>query len=117
MAMNRVQFQKGRSMTEFNALYGNEDACRAAVERAHWPHGLSQVPASRMPALRAHGAAATADGGHGGVRAASGESTSAGKELCALRIGAYQLLTSETQSCNALRLTRYLNGGSQGVVK
>jgi transposase-like protein len=40
MAMNRVQFQKGLSMTEFNALYGNEDACRAAVERARWPHGF-----------------------------------------------------------------------------
>jgi hypothetical protein len=53
MAMNRVQFQKGLSMTEFNALYGNEDACHAAVERARWPHGLSQVRASRMPALRA----------------------------------------------------------------
>jgi hypothetical protein len=35
--MNRVQFQKGRSMTEFNALYGNEDACRAAGD-AHAGH-------------------------------------------------------------------------------
>jgi hypothetical protein len=51
--MNRGQFQKGLSMTEFNALYGNEDACREAVERARWPHGLSQVPASQLPALRA----------------------------------------------------------------
>lgn len=41
MAMNRVQFQKGLSMTEFMATYGSEAACREAVERARWPHGFS----------------------------------------------------------------------------
>jgi hypothetical protein len=40
MAMNRVQFQKGLSLTEFTARYGTEAACRAAVERTRWPHGF-----------------------------------------------------------------------------
>jgi len=65
MAMNRVQFQKGLSMTEFAARYGKEAACRAAVERTRWPHGLSQVLASWMAALRAR---RTALGGLGFIR-------------------------------------------------
>jgi transposase-like protein len=39
MAMNRVQFQKGLSMTEFLQLYGTEEACEKAVMQARWPQG------------------------------------------------------------------------------
>lgn len=41
MAMNKVQFQRGLSMTEFAARFGSEAACRSAVEHARWPQGFS----------------------------------------------------------------------------
>jgi len=31
MARNRVQFQKGLSMAEFNTRYGTEETCHAAA--------------------------------------------------------------------------------------
>ncbi len=31
MSKNKVQFQKGMSLTEFQALYGSEERCRAIV--------------------------------------------------------------------------------------
>lgn len=40
MARNRIQFQKGLSEAGFLALYGSEDACRAAVARWRWPQGF-----------------------------------------------------------------------------
>jgi hypothetical protein len=39
MAMNRVQFQMGRSMTEFFERYGSEAQCEAALFAARWPSG------------------------------------------------------------------------------
>jgi ribosomal protein L37AE/L43A len=41
MAMNRVQFQPGLSMTEFLDRYGSEDKCEAALVAARWPQGFA----------------------------------------------------------------------------
>lgn len=41
MATNRVQFQRGLSMTEFFDRYGSEDKCRQALEAARWPRGFA----------------------------------------------------------------------------
>jgi len=41
MATNRVQFQRGLSMTEFFERYGTEDKCRLALEATRWPRGFA----------------------------------------------------------------------------
>jgi transposase-like protein len=40
MARNRIQFQKGLSEARFQALYGDEDKCRALVAAWRWPDGF-----------------------------------------------------------------------------
>lgn len=40
MAMNRVQFQAGMSMSAFFDLYGTELQCEAALIAARWPQGF-----------------------------------------------------------------------------
>ena len=40
MAQNRVQFQKGMSITEFLAAFGDEAKCSAAVVSARWSDGF-----------------------------------------------------------------------------
>lgn len=40
MAMNRVQFQPGMSMSTFFVLYGSEPQCEAALVVARWPQGF-----------------------------------------------------------------------------
>jgi len=40
MAMNRIQFQKGLSLSEFMHNYGTEPQCQAALEKARWPQGF-----------------------------------------------------------------------------
>jgi ribosomal protein L37AE/L43A len=40
MARNGVQFQRGLSMAEFNARYGTEEQCHAALVRMRWPEGF-----------------------------------------------------------------------------
>lgn len=40
MAMNRVQFQRGLSMTEFMRLYGTQQQCEEALEASRWPKGF-----------------------------------------------------------------------------
>ena len=40
MARNRIQFQKGLSFREFNALYSTEEQCEAALEKMRWPDGF-----------------------------------------------------------------------------
>jgi Zn ribbon nucleic-acid-binding protein len=40
MAMNRVQFQRGLSLTEFQAQYGSEALCERAIEKSRWPSGF-----------------------------------------------------------------------------
>lgn len=40
MAMNRVQFQPGLSLTGFLEQYGTEASCARALRRARWPRGF-----------------------------------------------------------------------------
>lgn len=40
MARNPVQFQKGLSLAEFSARYGQEDKCHSALIRMRWPDGF-----------------------------------------------------------------------------
>lgn len=40
MARNPVQFQKGLGLAEFNARYGREDQCHAALIEMRWPDGF-----------------------------------------------------------------------------
>ena len=40
MARNHVQFQKGLSFAEFNARYGTEEQCHAALVAMRWPDGF-----------------------------------------------------------------------------
>lgn len=40
MARNKVQFQKGLSMAEFNRRYGTEELCHAALVKMRWPDGF-----------------------------------------------------------------------------
>jgi hypothetical protein len=40
MAINRVQFQKGLSQTEFPERFGSEAQCAQAMERMRWPEGI-----------------------------------------------------------------------------
>jgi transposase-like protein len=39
MWKNKLQFQKGLSITEFMSLYGTEEQCESAVEQARWIKG------------------------------------------------------------------------------
>lgn len=39
MTMNKIQFQAGLSLDEFNELYGNEEQCELVVEKSRWPDG------------------------------------------------------------------------------
>jgi transposase-like protein len=41
MAMNRIQFQPGLSLSEFLRDYGTESHCAAALEKARWPQGFT----------------------------------------------------------------------------
>lgn len=40
MARNKVQFQQGLSMAEFNRRYGTEERCHAALVEMRWPDGF-----------------------------------------------------------------------------
>src|SRR5271165_519699 len=40
MARNPVQFQKGLSLSDFNARYGREEQCHAALIEMRWPEGF-----------------------------------------------------------------------------
>ncbi|MEX3583300.1 MAG: transposase, partial [Burkholderia sp.] len=39
MPINRLQFQAGLSMKEFQEQYGNEAQCKAALVESRWPDG------------------------------------------------------------------------------
>jgi ISXO2-like transposase domain/Transposase zinc-ribbon domain len=41
MARNKVQFQKGLGMAEFQQLYGTEELCHAALVKLRWPDGFA----------------------------------------------------------------------------
>lgn len=40
MTMNRIQFQRGMSMPEFQRSFGTEARCAAALELSRWPDGF-----------------------------------------------------------------------------
>ena len=40
MARNKVQFQKGMSEAQFEAAYGTEELCHAALVNWRWPEGF-----------------------------------------------------------------------------
>jgi transposase-like protein len=40
MARNKVQFQRGLSLAEFQRLYGSEELCQAALVKMRWPNGF-----------------------------------------------------------------------------
>lgn len=40
MGMNRVQFQKGMSLSEFTSRYGTEEGCERELEAQRWPQGF-----------------------------------------------------------------------------
>ena len=40
MAINRIQFQKGLSLSEFLDNYGEESQCEDALEKARWQKGF-----------------------------------------------------------------------------
>lgn len=40
MAMNRIQFQRGLSLSSFLRDYGTEELCEAVVVAARWPQGV-----------------------------------------------------------------------------
>ena len=48
MAKNKIQFQKGLSLTEFLSQYGTEEQCREALFRMRWPRGF-QCPKCGHP--------------------------------------------------------------------
>jgi len=48
MAMNRIQFQPGRSMPAFFERYGTERQCEQALQAARWPDGF-RCPACGDP--------------------------------------------------------------------
>ena len=39
MSINAIQFQRGLSLPQFQALYGSEAQCERALVAARWPHG------------------------------------------------------------------------------
>jgi transposase-like protein len=40
MARSAIKFQRDLSLSEFQRLYGTEEQCEAASEKARWPHGF-----------------------------------------------------------------------------
>lgn len=40
MAKNKIQFQKGLSLSDFLSQYGSEEQCRASLFRFRWPNGF-----------------------------------------------------------------------------
>ena len=40
MAINKVQFQRGLSMADFMARYGNEEQCEEVLMTSRWPNGV-----------------------------------------------------------------------------
>ena len=40
MAKNKIQFQKGLSLTDFLSQYGTEEQCRKALFSMRWPQGF-----------------------------------------------------------------------------
>ncbi len=41
MSMNRIQFQQGMSLVEFQRCFGTEEQCDQALRAARWPDGFA----------------------------------------------------------------------------
>ena len=48
MGINKIQFKKGLSMSEFYSAYGTEEQCHAALVALRWPQD-SPAPAVAKP--------------------------------------------------------------------
>jgi len=57
MGMNRIQFQRGMSVVDFQRAYGSEAQCEAALTQARWPQGFVCPACGRSHAVsfRLHG--------------------------------------------------------------
>ncbi len=55
MAMNRIQFQKGLSLSAFLEQFGTEAQCEAALEKARWPDGFRCPRCGQAPHYRLSG--------------------------------------------------------------
>lgn len=57
MGMNRIQFQRGMSVVDFQRAYGSEAQCEAALTQARWPQGFVCPACARSHAVsfRLHG--------------------------------------------------------------
>lgn len=57
MAMNKIQFQAGMSVLEFQRAYGSESQCEVALTQARWHQGFvcPACGASRSVSFRLHG--------------------------------------------------------------
>ena len=54
MAMNRIQFQAGLSLTQFLEQYGTEERCEQALELAQWPNGFRRENCASIIGLKVH---------------------------------------------------------------
>ena len=54
MAMNKVQFQPGLSMTEFMDRYGSDDKCEAALIESRWSAGFACPSCGCAPVSYTH---------------------------------------------------------------
>jgi hypothetical protein len=97
MARSGIQFQKGLSLLEFQRLYGTEELCEAALEKARWPDGF------RCPRCKSHD--------HGlvyGRRLKRYQCRSCGHQAVAISHGEHR---GGAVPCGALRWTGLWGGG------
>jgi len=57
MSRSAIQSQNGLSLLEFQRLYGSEEQCEAALEKARWPDGFcsGQALSDRPKAIEPQG--------------------------------------------------------------
>jgi uncharacterized protein YeaC (DUF1315 family) len=57
MAINRIQFQLGLSLTQFLEQYGTQERCEQAMELAQWPNGFrcENCASTHYRIVNAHG--------------------------------------------------------------
>ena len=53
MAMNRIQFQPGLSLSSFLTLFSTEAQCEAALEKDRWPQGFLTMRSTSTSTERA----------------------------------------------------------------
>jgi len=92
MARNGIQFQKGLSLVELQRLYGCEEQCEAALEKARWPDGLmaSAVPVAtnRNTAWSTGGGTSVISADPAGIRAVTSLALAFCASYCRFRAAA-----------------------------